>query len=67
MTDLGYTQCAIADYLRMTRNQVQYTQNIKQVTPKKPKGRPPKLMEDQVNKIIEFISISKQNQQMPYG
>ena len=62
MTDLGYTQRAIADYLRTTRNQVRYTQNIKQATPKKPKGRPPKLIEDQFNKLVEFISTLKQNQ-----
>ena len=39
---------------------------IKQVTLKKLKRRPPKLMKDQVKKIIEFISILKQNQQMLY-
>ena len=66
MTDLGYSQRAIASYLDTFRHVVQYTQKIQHATPQKPKGRPPKLTEDQLDEVIEFISISKQNRRMPY-
>ena len=66
MTDLGYSQHTIASYLNTFRHVVQYTQKTQRATPKKPKGRPPKLTEDQVDEILEFISTSKQNRRMPY-
>jgi len=66
MTNLGYSQRAIAAYLKVTRRIVQYTQQIEQATPTKPKGQPPKLHEEQVDEIIEFISASKQNRRTPY-
>jgi len=43
MTYLGYSQRIIAQYLDITRYTVLYTQHVHQATPKKSKGRPPKL------------------------
>ena len=66
ITNLGYSQHSIASYLGTTQHVVQYTQQVKQATPQKPRGRHPKISRDQVDKIIEFISILKQNRQIPY-
>jgi transposase len=67
MTHLGYSQRMIAQYLDITRRTVLYTQHVYQATPKKSKGRPPKLSNEQMDEIIEFISASKQNRRMGYN
>ena len=67
MTYLGYSQRIIAQYLDITRHTVLYTQHVYQATPEKSKGRPPKLSNEQMDKIIEFISASKQNQHIGYN
>jgi transposase len=67
MTHLGYSQRILAQYLDITRRTVLYTQHVDQATPKKSKGRPPKLSNEQMDEFIEFISASKQNRRMGYN
>lgn len=66
LRDAGLTYQQIASQLQMTLRQVQYTCQSQQTTPKKARGQKPKLSEDDIDKIIEFISSSKRNRHMPY-
>lgn len=50
----------------MTYWQVQYTCQSHQATPKKAHGQKPKLSEEDVDKIIDFISSSKRTRRLPY-
>ncbi|OJJ52263.1 hypothetical protein ASPSYDRAFT_164996, partial [Aspergillus sydowii CBS 593.65] len=43
-----------------------YTCQSQQATPKKARGQRPKLSEEDINNIIEFISSSKRNRRMLY-
>ncbi|OJD25626.1 hypothetical protein ACJ73_02998 [Blastomyces percursus] len=48
------------------RNEYRQALSQSTATPKKHAGRPSQLTEEQMNEIIEFISASKINRQMPY-
>ena len=65
LRDAGFTYQQITAQLQLTYQQVQYTCQSHQATPKKAPGQIPKLSDD-VDKIIDFISSSKRTQCMPY-
>ncbi|KAL3706723.1 hypothetical protein TMatcc_007736 [Talaromyces marneffei ATCC 18224] len=48
------------------REAVQYTCQSQQATPKKARGRTPKLSEEDVDRVIDWISSSKRTRRMPY-
>lgn len=66
LRDAGFTYNQIAQQLHITHRQVQYTCQSHRATPKKPHGQPPKLTEQDVDRIIEWISSSKRTRRMPY-
>ena len=66
LRDTGLSHAAIAIQLHLSHRQVQYTCHSQQATPKKPKGQPPKLSEEQMDDIIAFISASEINRQKSY-
>lgn len=66
LRDAGLTYQQIASQLQMTHRQVQYTCQSNQATPKKAHGQRPKLSEEDIDNIIEFISSSKRARSMPY-
>ena len=66
LRDAGFTYQQITAQLQLTYQQVQYTCQSHQATPKKAPGQTPKLSEEDVDKIIDFISSSKQTRRMPY-
>ncbi|OJJ54501.1 hypothetical protein ASPSYDRAFT_160091 [Aspergillus sydowii CBS 593.65] len=66
LRDAGLTYQQIASQLQMTLRQVQYTCQSQQATPKKARGQRPKLSENDIDKIIEFISSSERNRRMPH-
>ena len=65
LRDAGFTYQQITAQLQLTYQQVQYTCQSHQATPKKAPGQIPKLSDD-VDKIIDFISSSKRTRRMPY-
>ena len=66
LRDAGLTYQQITSQLQMTYRQVQYTCQSHQTTPKKAHGQRPKLSEEDVDKVIDFISSSKRTRRMPY-
>jgi transposase len=66
LRDAGFTYLQISQQLQISYRQVQYTCQSQQVTPKKPRGVPPKLSEAEVDTIIEWITSSKRTRRMPY-
>ena len=66
LRDAGFTYQQITSQLQMTYRQVQYTCQSHQATPKKAHGQKPKLSEEDVDKIIDFISSSKRTRRLPY-
>ena len=66
LREAGFTYMQIASQLHITHNQVQYTCRSQQATPKKARGKTPKLSEEDVDRIIEWISSSKRTRRMPY-
>ncbi|RJE23131.1 Transposable element tc1 transposase [Aspergillus sclerotialis] len=66
LRDTGFTYEQIASQLQITYRQVQYTCQSHQATPKKARGQSPKLSDEDVDKIIEFMSSSEQTRRMPY-
>lgn len=66
LRDAGLTYQQIASQLKMTHRQVQYTCQSNEATPKKACGQRPKLSEEDVDKILEFISSPERAQRMPY-
>ena len=61
----GLSHTTISNQLHISVRQVQYTCQTQRATPKKPKGQPPKLSEEQMDDIIAWISASKQNRRKP--
>ena len=66
LREAGFTYMQIASQLHITHNQVQYTCRSQQATPKKARGKTSKLSEEDVDRIIEWISSSKRTRRMPY-
>ena len=66
LRDAGFTYLEIATMLHVTHDQVQYTCQSQRATPKKARGKTPKLSEEDVDRIIEWISSSKRTRRMPY-
>ena len=66
LQDAGLTYQQIISQLQMTYQQFQYTCQSHQTTPKKAHGQRLKLSEEGVDKVIDFISSSKQTRRMPY-
>jgi transposase len=66
LRDAGFTYQQIASQLQITHRQVQYTCQSQQATPKKARGQAPKLSEEDVDKVIEFITSSKRARRLPY-
>ena len=66
LRDTGLSYSAISNQLHVSYRQVQYTCRTQQATPKKPKGQPPKLSEEQMDDIIAWISTSEVNRQKPF-
>ncbi|KAL4780626.1 hypothetical protein BJX76DRAFT_350823 [Aspergillus varians] len=66
LRDAGFTYQQIASQLQITYRQVQYTCQSEQATPRKPRGQSPKLSEEDVDRIIKFISSSKRARRLPY-
>ena len=66
LRDAGLTYQQITSQLQITYRQVQYTCQSHQATPKKARGQKPKLSEQDIDYIIEFISSSKQTRRMAY-
>ena len=66
LQDAGLTHTAISNQLHISVCQVQYTCQTQKATPKKPKGQPPKLSEEQMDDIITWICASKQNHHKPF-
>jgi transposase len=60
------TYAQISSQLGMTYRQVQTACTEGRATPRKPRGGRPKLAEDQLDDIIEFITFSKETRRMPY-
>ena len=67
LRDAGFTYLQIASMLHITHYQVQYTCQSQTATPKKARGKTPKLSEEDVDRIIEWISSSKRTRRMPYS
>lgn len=67
LRDAGFTYQQISTHLRITHRQVQYTCQSQQITPKKAPGQPPKLSEEDVDRIIAFISSSKRTRRLSYA
>ena len=66
LQDASLTHTAISNQLHISVCQVQYTCQTQKATPKKPKGQPPKLSEEQMDDIITWICASKQNHHKPF-
>uniref|UniRef100_A0A093UQ59 Uncharacterized protein n=1 Tax=Talaromyces marneffei PM1 TaxID=1077442 RepID=A0A093UQ59_TALMA len=66
LREAGFTYLQIASQLHVTHDQVQYTCQSQQATPKKARGRTPKLSEEDVARVIDWISSSKRTRRMPY-
>uniref|UniRef100_A0A093UUS5 Transposable element Tc1 transposase n=1 Tax=Talaromyces marneffei PM1 TaxID=1077442 RepID=A0A093UUS5_TALMA len=66
LREAGFTYLQIASQLHITHDQVQYTCQSQQATPKKARGRTPKLSEEDVDRVIDWISSSKRTRRMPY-
>lgn len=66
LRDAGHTYEQITNQLGVTYRQVEYTCQTHQATPKKAHGQFPKLSDDEVTRIIEFISSSKLNRRKSY-
>uniref|UniRef100_A0A093VG25 Transposable element Tc1 transposase n=1 Tax=Talaromyces marneffei PM1 TaxID=1077442 RepID=A0A093VG25_TALMA len=66
LREAGFTYLQIASQLHVTHDQVQYTCQSQQATPKKARGRTPKLSEEDVDRGIDWISSSKRTRRMPY-
>ena len=66
LRDAGFTYMQIASQLNITYNQVQYTCRSHQAISKKAWGQPSKLSEEDIDRIIEWISSSKRTCHMPY-
>jgi transposase len=62
-----WTQKAIATHLGVSLGQVQYTYSQPCITPRRRTGRPAKLSESDVEKLITFIRSSKEARQMPWS
>lgn len=62
----GFTYMQIATQLNITHNQVQYTCRSQQATPKKARGQPSKLSEEDVDRIFEWICSSERTRRLPY-
>lgn len=62
--DAGWSYHKIADHLNISQGQVIYTLNRGNVTPRKGKGRPSYLSQENVNDIINFISSSSKSRRM---
>jgi len=56
MRSLGKKYSEIALHLNVSERAVQYTCNTQMATPKKRSGRPPKLSEERVDEIENYIS-----------
>lgn len=56
----------ISERLGITVHQVKYTIAKGEASPKKNKGRPPKLTPAQVDQIEEFVCSSRENRRMSY-
>jgi ketohexokinase/beta-glucosidase len=66
LRDAGFTYQQISAQLGITYHQVQYTCQSRQATPKKARGQPPKLSEEDVDNIIDFITSSKRTRRLSY-
>lgn len=66
LRDAGLPCTAISKQLHLSYRQVQYTCQTQQASPKKPKGQPPKLSEEKMDEIIDWISASKHNRRKPF-
>lgn len=67
LRDAGFTYQKIVDQLPgITYRQVQYTCQVQTYSPKKARGKTPKLSAAQVDDIIAFISSSERTKRLPY-
>jgi Homeodomain-like domain len=57
LRDIGWSYSRICKQLNLTRHQIAYTATHR-ATPKKRKGRPPALNQEELNRIIEWICAS---------
>jgi transposase len=60
LRDIGWSYSQIRKQLDLTRNQIAYAATHR-LTPKKRKGRPPMLSQEEINYIIEWICASNSN------
>lgn len=65
--DSKWTQPAIAGYLKISENQVQYTCQPEGPTPRRRSGRPPLLSKPEVELLIEFVCSLKEARQLPWS
>ncbi|RPA78956.1 hypothetical protein BJ508DRAFT_200594, partial [Ascobolus immersus RN42] len=65
LRSIGWTHKEIANKLKCSVSQVQYTLTGP-VTPKKRKGRPGKLSEDRVDELVLFVTGSREGRRMTY-
>ncbi|OJJ70948.1 hypothetical protein ASPBRDRAFT_43823 [Aspergillus brasiliensis CBS 101740] len=66
LRDAGFTYEQIVNQLHISYRQVQYTCQSQQVSPRKAKGNAPKLSDEEVDRIIQWISSSKRTRRLPY-
>lgn len=67
LRDAGFTYQKIVDQLPgITYRQVRYTCQVQTYSPKKARGKTPKLSAAQVDDIIAFISSSERTKRLPY-
>lgn len=66
LSKAGYGRKHISKELGITPDQVRYTIEKGYISPKKNKGRNPKLNLTQVDELEEFVCSSRENRQMSY-
>lgn len=66
LRDAGLTYLQISSQLGITHHQVQYTVNSGQISLKKPPGNKAKLSEEDVDRIIAFITVSERTRRLSF-
>lgn len=67
MRKLGYSYASIASFLHVSERGVQYTCQKEQATPQHHKtGRPPRLNEEEIDQLVDFVTSSHRTRCLPY-